>query len=128
MKMPLFHEVGNRLKERFDGAVKVIANNDGNSFKADGETIKKPERNDLVYTEESPDFCRPNHKIGSLGTHGRECNITSYGIDGCELLCCNRGFDRKIKQFEVNCKCRFKWCCEVSCSKCIENREVYSCK
>lgn len=128
MKMAPFREVGNRLKERFDGAAKVIARNDGNSFMPEGVTIKPPTRLDLVYTEDSPDFCKLNHKTGSLGTHGRECNATSPGVDGCDLLCCYRGSVQKTIKEKVNCKCVFKWCCEVSCSVCIEKREINTCR
>ncbi|XP_055640800.1 protein Wnt-6 isoform X2 [Toxorhynchites rutilus septentrionalis] len=128
MKMPAFAEVGARLKEHFDGATKVIAKNDGHSFMPDDPSIKLPTKRDLVYTEDSDDFCEANPKTGSLGTHGRECNITSNGIDGCNLMCCERGQIRKHVEVKRNCKCSFKWCCEVTCSTCIDVKEVYSCK
>lgn len=128
LKMPLFREIGIRLKDRFDGAVKVIARNDGNSFMPEGSTIKPPTRQDLIYTETSSDFCEPDIKLGSLGTSGRECNATSPGDDGCELLCCGRGYDHKIVKEKVECKCKFIWCCNVTCSTCIEKREVNTCR
>ncbi|KAL0273550.1 UNVERIFIED_CONTAM: hypothetical protein PYX00_006186 [Menopon gallinae] len=127
-KMPPFREVGNRLKERYDGAAKVIPSNDGKSFIPDGETIKPPGRGDLVYSQASPDFCRYNRKSGSLGTHGRQCNATSIGVDGCELLCCGRGYDTEIVKEKVNCECRFRWCCEVTCKTCSQKRTVLSCR
>nr|UTS77833.1 Wnt6 [Laodelphax striatellus] len=126
-KMPAFREVGNRLKERFDGAAKVIPSNDGHRFVPEGPTIKPPARTDLVYHEESPDFCRPDRRTGSLGTQGRQCNATSPGVGGCQLLCCGRGFDSRAVRQRVNCKCRFKWCCEVTCSTCMQRRTVHTC-
>ncbi|KAK6619022.1 hypothetical protein RUM44_003404 [Polyplax serrata] len=126
-KMPPFREVGNRLKERFDGAAKVIPSNDGLNFIPDGSTIKPPGRGDLVYSENSPDYCKFNRKNGSLGTYGRQCNVTSDGIDGCELLCCGRGFDTKLVREKVNCDCRFRWCCEVTCNTCNQKRTIYTC-
>ena len=128
LKMAPFREVGNRLKERFDGASKVIAKNDGKFFMLDNPTLKVPTKKDLVYTEDSPDFCKPNHKTGSLGTQGRECNATSQGVDGCDLLCCNRGYDHKILKEKTNCNCIFKFCCEVTCSTCIVKRGVNTCR
>ncbi|XP_055599273.1 protein Wnt-6 [Uranotaenia lowii] len=128
MKMPPFSEVGTRLKEHFDGATKVIATNDGQGFMPDDPSIKLPTKRDLVYTEESDDFCEPNAKSGSLGTHGRECNITSNGVDGCNLMCCERGQIRKQVEVKRNCNCSFKWCCEVTCSTCIDLKDVYTCK
>lgn len=70
MKLPSFSEVAHRLRDRFDGSSKVIAKNDGTSFMT--EDIKHPTKQDLVYTDESPDFCMPNLKTGSLGKH---CNL-----------------------------------------------------
>lgn len=126
-KMPSFRDVGNRLKERFDGAAKVIAHNDGRKFMPEGENIKPPGRSDLVYTEDSPDFCRVNRKTGSLGTQGRYCTYGSQEVDGCDILCCGRGFTSRDKNETVNCKCRFKWCCEVTCDICHLTRRIHTC-
>lgn len=125
--MPSFREIGDRLKDRYDGASKVIASNDGVSFIPEGATIKPPTREDLVYTEESPDFCRPNHRTGSLGTKGRECNVTSLGVDGCDLLCCGRGYRTQEITVVERCACMFHWCCEVKCLKCNEKRLLHTC-
>mgnify|MGYP002715730083 FL=1 len=126
-KMPTFREVGNRLKEKFDGASKVIPSNDGKNFIPYGTTIKPPNRGDLVYSQDSPDYCKFNRKSGSLGTVGRICNVTSPGVDGCELLCCGRGFDTKLIREKVNCDCRFRWCCEVTCNTCNQKRTIHTC-
>ncbi|XP_017777881.1 PREDICTED: protein Wnt-6 [Nicrophorus vespilloides] len=126
-KMPTFREVGNRLKEHFDGAAKVIAGNDGNSFIPDGDTIKPPNREDLVYSEESPKFCTPNSTVGSLGTQGRECNATSQGEEGCDILCCGRGHTTIKKKAYGNCNCEFIWCCEVKCQTCLLENEISTC-
>jgi wnt family. len=127
-KMPAFRDVGNRLKERFDGAAKVIPSNDGHSFIPEGDTIKPPDRGDLVYSEDSPDFCKPNRKTGSLGTQGRQCNATSPGVEGCELLCCGRGYDTRQIREKINCRCRFKWCCEVTCDTCSFKTAINTCR
>lgn len=127
-KLPKFSEVGAALKDRFDGAVKVMAANDGQGFMREDPSVKPPRNMDLVYTEESPDFCVTNTKTGSLGTLGRECNATSQGVDGCDLLCCNRGFDRKTLVEKVNCNCSFIWCCEVKCQTCNESRSINTCR
>lgn len=127
LKMPPFREVASRLKDKFDGAYKVVARNDGNSFMPESDTIKRPTKYDLVYTDDSPDFCSVNIKTGSMGTQDRECNATSPGVDGCDLLCCSRGHKHRIVSELVNCRCVFKWCCNVSCEKCLERREVNTC-
>ncbi|OAD59025.1 Protein Wnt-6 [Eufriesea mexicana] len=127
-KMPPFRDVGNRLKESFDGAAKVIPSNDGHSFITEGPTIKPPDRFDLIYSEDSPDFCKPNRKTGSLGTQGRRCNSTSQGVDGCELLCCGRGYDTRVVKEKISCECRFRWCCEVTCNTCLDKKTINTCR
>lgn len=126
-KMPSFKEIGNHLKERFDGAVKVIAGNDGHSFIPEGATIKPPSREDLVYSEESPKYCTPNVTVGSFGTQGRLCNATSQGEEGCDILCCGRGHITKKIIEEKNCSCIFQWCCEVKCQTCRMPRNISIC-
>lgn len=127
LRMPSFAEVGTRLRKRFDGAVKVIAMNDGTHFMPEGSTIKNATRRDLIYTENSPDFCKPNNATGSLGTQGRECNNTSLGEDGCDILCCNRGKDKKVVTVTTSCNCTFIWCCQVTCMECKRQKEEYTC-
>ncbi|XP_030761419.1 protein Wnt-6 [Sitophilus oryzae] len=127
-KMPAFREVGDRLKERFDGAAKVIPGNDGQSFIPEGDTIKPPTRFDLVYSEESPSFCLPDSSVGSFGTQGRECNETSPGEEGCGILCCGRGFQVQTKEVEHSCNCEFVYCCNVTCQVCNETVKVATCQ
>lgn len=127
-RMPSFREVGNRLKDRFDAATKVVPTNDGRSFSTESTASAAPRRQDLVYVEESPDFCQRDLRLGSLGTRGRACNSTSLGMEGCDLLCCGRGFDTRVQRIKANCRCKFIWCCEVSCSSCVERRVVHTCR
>lgn len=66
-------------------------------------------------------------RIGVLGTRGRLCNSTSYGIDGCRLLCCGRGYQTVIRDVEEKCHCKFVWCCRVQCEMCSFMREEHYC-
>lgn len=126
-KMPHFREVGDRLLERFNGASKVMGGNDGKTLIPVGQNIKPPDKQDLIYSDESPDFCLANRKTGSLGTKGRMCNSTAMDISGCDLLCCERGFREETVVFEENCLCRFHWCCVVQCKKCMVRKELSLC-
>ncbi|XP_032581159.1 protein Wnt-2 [Drosophila sechellia] len=127
LKMPPFREVAGRLRDRYDSARKVTLRNDGNSFMPESPYARPANKYQLVFADESPDFCTPNSKTGALGTQGRECNVTSSGSDRCDRLCCNRGHTRRIVEEQTNCKCVFKWCCEVTCEKCLEHRAVNTC-
>ncbi|KAL1494683.1 hypothetical protein ABEB36_010247 [Hypothenemus hampei] len=127
-KMPNFRKIGHTLKQRFDGAAKVIPGNDGKSFMPEGATIKYPSRSDLVYSEESSNFCNPNSTLGSFGTQGRKCNETSPGEDGCAILCCGRG-SRSVKEVvQKSCRCEFHFCCDVKCDTCNEQNTYHVCQ
>lgn len=126
-KLPVFREVGNRIKEKFDGAFKIMAGNDGKGFIPESDSIKTPGVEDLVYSEDSVDFCEFNRRTGSLGTQGRICNHTSMGVDGCGLLCCDRGYETIRTVEKTNCNCRFNWCCNVTCETCHSRKIVNRC-
>ncbi|KAL5005829.1 hypothetical protein ScPMuIL_016987 [Solemya velum] len=126
-KMPIFRDVGYRLKEKFDGSAKVIGSNDGKTLIPEGNTIKPPSREDLIYSEKSPDFCKRSKRVGSLGTKGRYCNPNSMSVGGCDLMCCGRGFSKEQITVTENCMCQFKWCCEVKCKTCVTEKTVYQC-
>ncbi|CAG9122253.1 unnamed protein product [Plutella xylostella] len=89
--------------------------------------MKKPNKTDLVYLEDSPDYCEPNDELGILGTRGRTCNRTSIGLDGCRLLCCGRGYQTRIRDHEEKCRCHFVWCCKVHCDVCRSKRDHHVC-
>ncbi|MCL4145341.1 UNVERIFIED_CONTAM: hypothetical protein GTU68_042937, partial [Idotea baltica] len=66
-------------------------------------------------------------RLGVLGTEGRLCNRTSWGMDGCPLLCCGRGYQTMLQTVEKKCKCRFVWCCKVVCDMCRLQQEEHYC-
>lgn len=127
-KMPHFRDVGDRLKARFDSAIKVIIGNSGDQLIKEGETIKPPTELDLVYTTNSPNFCKADPYLGSHGTVGRRCNDTSMGVGGCQLLCCGRGARMRKLIIKENCQCRFQWCCTVECKRCRREEDVFTCE
>ena len=128
--MPTFREVGLLLKEKFDGATEVQQKRAGSRRKlVPTNTQFKPHTlSDLVYLEASPDFCEYDVKTGSLGTQGRLCNKSSRAIDGCELMCCGRGYNTRRKTVIERCQCKFHWCCYVKCQKCQREVEEHYCR
>ncbi|XP_054159552.1 protein Wnt-1-like [Oppia nitens] len=128
-KLKQFREVGNQLVRRFDGSthVKPMDRKNQSRLRPTRKDIKRPSKKDLVYLEESPDFCFKNMSAGVLGTKGRVCNATSYGMDGCRLLCCGRGYQTVEKEVEEKCDCKFVWCCKVQCKVCKKQREHHFC-
>lgn len=66
--------------------------------------------------------------IGSLGTAGRVCNKLSRKTDGCEVMCCGRGYDTTRVTRVTKCECKFHWCCDVRCKECEETVDIHTCK
>ncbi|XP_066995957.2 protein Wnt-4a [Anabrus simplex] len=130
-KLPQFRVVGDALTARFEGAshVKIVKNKTGHAKKlrAMSRDHKKPKKTDLVYLDESPDYCEYNETLGILGTRGRICNKTSMGLDGCRLLCCGRGYQTRVREVQEKCQCRFVWCCDVKCDMCRYKKEEHIC-
>lgn len=142
MKLSRFRDIGNSLKAKFDGASRVMIGNDGHnrmdtlatSGTAAHQNLqpynpdhKPPTIDDLVYFDRSPDFCTRNRRLGIKGTAGRQCNDTSLGTDGCDLMCCGRGHTSQVIEEEKRCSCTFHWCCQVKCKICRFNRTVHTC-
>ncbi|XP_018111358.2 protein Wnt-2 [Xenopus laevis] len=128
MAMGDFRKSGDYLRKKYNGAIQVVMNQDGTGFTVANKQFKKPTNNDLVYFENSPDYCVRDRDVGSLGTAGRICNQTSRGMDSCEVMCCGRGYNtaRVIKM--LKCECKFHWCCSVRCKDCIETVDIHTCK
>lgn len=170
MRLANFRKIGDNLKDRFDGASRVLVGNNhrssGNGHSSGGNSgnnnrgrpmsnvagqsgkrggihkkfdrynihlrphrpeHKEPGVKDLVYFESSPGFCEKNPRLGIQGTHGRQCNDTSIGVDGCDLMCCGRGYRTQEVQVIERCNCIFEWCCKVKCSWCRTKRTIHTC-
>lgn len=92
------------------------------------KNVHVPKRLELVYIQHSPSYCDEDKVQGSLGTFGRHCLNRSRGLEGCDLLCCGRGYNtHQIKKVH-QCNCKFQWCCNVHCDECIVRSEQYTCK
>uniref|UniRef100_A0A3Q0KSK2 Protein Wnt n=1 Tax=Schistosoma mansoni TaxID=6183 RepID=A0A3Q0KSK2_SCHMA len=90
---------------------------------------KEIPKNQLVYLEESPNYCFFDETIGHLGIAGRQCNATSKdAINSCSRLCCDSGYDTLELEREQKCECKFFWCCEVRCNICRDKTTLHHCK
>lgn len=142
-KTPDFRDTGNMLFAKFNEAKAVEPDNEGSSFLWTSDTqshyalngvssrkSRSMEGDALVYTDASPNFCQRNRKLGVLGTKGRYCNGTTAAnsFGSCQALCCSRGHISNTVTVEGNCKCQFKWCCEVQCERCLVNLTVSMCR
>ncbi|KAB5567339.1 hypothetical protein PHYPO_G00231620 [Pangasianodon hypophthalmus] len=108
--------------------LEFTVNQDGAGFTVAHKDFRNATKNDLVYFENSPDYCLMDKAAGSLGTAGRICNKSSRGTDGCEVMCCGRGYDTTRVKRITKCECKFKWCCAVECKDCEEAVDIHTCK
>jgi len=156
-QLSAFREVGGRLRRRYDGARLVAFNAHGTSLYPIASTTtttnkkrmknasdnrrrsprvrrRRPTRDDLVYIDHSPDYCEPDLVettalvTGAAGTHGRRCQRGSRGSDGCDQMCCGRGYNTQRWRVAERCQCRFQWCCYVKCKTCVRTENVHTCK
>lgn len=129
-RLPPIRQIGKKLKEKFNGAslVKMVTTGARRNLVPKYTYFKPATTTDLVYLDSSPDFCSPDKASGSLGTSGRVCKRSSQAIDGCDLLCCGRGYTTKTVVIEEKCQCKFNWCCFVQCKKCTKEVEVSRCR
>nr|AXP07341.1 wingless-type secreted protein 8 [Eucidaris tribuloides] len=141
-----FRVVGDQLKKKYLDAIRVdfVSGRliEGNRAEdgVDDEISASLNKRDLVYLQRSPDYCRPNETIGTTGTDGRECVMSSnaeaagetsrWAKRSCTRLC--RGCDMGIKRTQVvvtsSCNCNFVWCCSVKCDTCRRVVTRYTCQ
>ena len=133
--LPSFRSIGASLMRRYNRARQVMPIKGRRArtpiflkLKRARRPNKKPRRADLVYLRHSPNYCENDPLTGSLGTRGRQCNRTSTSTDGCEMLCCGRGYNTHQFTRTWKCHCKFHWCCKVTCKDCSERSEIFTCK
>ncbi|XP_061085388.1 protein Wnt-7b isoform X1 [Conger conger] len=132
--LPKFREIGYILKDKYNEAVHVEVVRASRLRQPTflkvkkAQSYRKPMDTDLVYIERSPNYCEEDSSTGSVGTQGRLCNRTSPHTDGCDLMCCGRGYNTHQYTKVWQCNCKFQWCCFVKCNTCSERTEVFTCK
>ncbi|XP_037531015.1 protein Wnt-8-like [Nematolebias whitei] len=142
MQLAGFGEVGNLLKMKHKHARKLEldkkparAGNSAHSRAATALALRSISRTELVYLEDSPNYCVKNQSLGVQGTEGREClrgdrtNASQWERRSCSRLCqqCGLGVDRKRTEVASSCNCKFYWCCTVKCDKCAQVVTKYYC-
>ncbi|XP_072291379.1 protein Wnt-2 [Eucyclogobius newberryi] len=130
-----FRRTGDHLVSRYRRAAQLSINQYGTGSGAGfttgqrrGPEQRRPGKHDLVYLEESPDYCTRDPHSGTLGTAGRLCSRTSRGVEGCDIMCCGRGYDTARVRLRSKCECKFHWCCSVLCQDCEREEDVHVCK
>ncbi|XP_059202565.1 protein Wnt-8a-like [Centropristis striata] len=141
MQLADFREVGNYLKTKHEHAKKLEMDkkparvgNSADNRGAMAHAFRGIPRTELIYLEDSPDYCVKNQSVGFPGTEGREClkgskNMSQWERKSCRRLCFDCGLKVVEKRIEVvsSCNCKFHWCCTVKCDKCTQVVTKYYC-
>nr|XP_048692148.1 protein Wnt-16 [Caretta caretta] len=127
--MSSFEKIGQYLKDRYENSIQISDRLKKKLRRKEKTQRKIPIRKeDLLYINKSPNYCVEDRRLGIPGTQGRECNRTSEGPDGCNLLCCGRGYNTHVVRHVERCECKFVWCCYVRCRRCESMTDVHTCK
>ncbi|MGH0116384.1 UNVERIFIED_CONTAM: hypothetical protein FKN15_035688 [Acipenser sinensis] len=132
LQLSEFREIGNYLKLKHDQAQKLDmdkrrmrAGNSADNRAAIAEAFSTIARTELIYFEESPDYCMKNVSLGLYGTEGREClqsarNLSQWERRSCRRLCheCGHKVEERRTEISSSCNCKFHWCCTVKCEQC----------
>ncbi|KAM9833239.1 protein Wnt-8a-like [Syngnathus typhle] len=141
MQLADFREVGTYLKIKHSQAKKLEVDKKpmraGNSADNRGtitQAFRNIPRTELIFFEDSPDYCVRNQSLGYDGTEGREClkgdkSLPLWERKSCRRLCYECGLRVAKKHLEVvsSCNCKFHWCCTVKCDKCTQVVTKYYC-
>lgn len=125
--MAPFGHIGAFLKERYEHSVQV-ADHSRRKTRRKEERRRLVDKQQLIFFNKSPNYCLEDRRRGVSGTRGRRCNRTSGGPDGCNLLCCGRGYNTHVVRHVQRCDCKFVWCCYVRCRRCESMNDMYTCK
>lgn len=64
LAMSDFRKTGDYLRRKYNGAIQVTMNQDGTGFTVANKNFRKPTKTDLVYFENSPDYCVMDKSAG----------------------------------------------------------------
>jgi wnt family len=142
MQLPTMRQVGNILQAKYRTARRIQINARGNmQFDSDqqlgslpkqekgmGKSRKSRAATELVFLDDSPDYCRADRAQGTMGTTGRVCVREPGAVNSCDVLCCERGHNSYTEERLEKCDCKFQWCCQVVCQTCRNVTQVNSCK
>ena len=120
MELPTMGEVAEVLRKKYDQSVLVV----------ERENLTKVHAEEMIYFDQSPDYCTADPNYNIIGIAGRECTLKANTASShhCDNLCCDHGYETFTNTTEKPCGCKFVWCCRVECGVCHETIERHTCR
>ena len=81
-----------------------------------------PDHTQLVYQDDSPDYCSASSGYGATGVSGRECLVKASPLTAhkriglCSEVCCEAGWRTELVTVERKCSCIIGNGCNQDCS------------
>lgn len=136
MQVASFDTIAQKLKEKYKRSVQIAVESDNTA--ADNPIVDIPEDSgrELIYLNDSPNYCKADNATGIKGTKGRMCSrsklktATMEEKRSCRNICRSCGYRVRKQKIVVKerCNCAFKWCCEVKCDTCYKTVEELRCE
>uniref|UniRef100_A0A915PX77 Protein Wnt n=1 Tax=Setaria digitata TaxID=48799 RepID=A0A915PX77_9BILA len=114
MQLPTMRQMGAVLLGKYRSAKRIQINARGNmqirsqpgkrDRERGGGRKNRALQTELVFLDDSPDYCVENRAQGTMGTTGRICRKGSHGSESCDFLCCGRGYNSYTKEIETKCR------------------------
>lgn len=127
-ELPSFSTLAKKVRQAYNDSCEVKPNGHSRNEWAVSECDHTITETDLLFTKRNT-WCQYDPEIGSAGVVGRECSPHPNAPNSCNKLCggCKRPSQQQSVEEEFQCDCQFKFCCEIKCDTCMEQRTYFTC-
>ena len=123
MELPTMGELAEVLKKKYDQSVySMTIPSQKEILVVEKENLTEVHAEEMIYFDQSPDYCRADPNYNIIGIAGRECTLTANTASShhCDNLCCDHGYETFTNTTTKPCDCKFVWCCRIECEVCYE--------
>ena len=133
MELPTMGKVAEVLKKKYDQSVYsmiIPSPSQQEILVVETENLTEVHAEEMIYFDQSPDYCTADPNYNITGIAGRECTLTANISlsHHCDNLCCDHGYEIFTNTTTKPCYCKFVWCCRVECEDCYENLTWHICR